>query len=84
MTPPREPLPAFERGRLIFDLDMNDRIPFKSIGGTSKRTAPERPWFVSAWEWSEFLRGYEARAAEALGPEWRTHELSWSFPRPKA
>lgn len=77
--PPREPLAPYERGRMLFELDMADRIPFKSVGGLNKRTAPERPWFVMHFDWDEFLRGYEARAAEALGPDWRTHPLSWSF-----
>lgn len=68
----------FERARTDCYQDMCENSPFASVGGLENRVVLTAPKWIPPEEVVEYLRGYEAAALEAYGPEWRTCAFGWS------
>lgn len=69
---------AFRLGEQNLLQDGMENAPFASIGGLDCRAAPTRPHWVTAADWSEYLRGYEAAALAQYGDDWRTCSFGWA------
>jgi hypothetical protein len=66
------------RGALDAMQDAAEGVPFASIGGLEKRSAPHAPGYVEEDEREAYLLGYAEQAERMYGPIWRTCEFGWS------